>query len=168
MITTGLLSCTEYVNMALLRSIHALENESELAINVAVGEQGGWLDGVVRLVLWFFVLCFRSSLLLFWFWPTRSFGQLSTNSHSHTTIQQLGGSAAPPQAPNLDRYVVVHVVTTCDEHGVCVTKDSAEVNQFRQFLLSINSLSINLPADPMLAIIRVCIHESARQSGRSL
>jgi hypothetical protein len=31
-----------------------------------------------------------------------------------------------PQAANLDRYVVIHVATTCDEHGVYVTKDSAD------------------------------------------
>jgi hypothetical protein len=27
----------------------------------------------------------------------------------------------------LDRYVVIHVATACDEHGVYVAKDSAEV-----------------------------------------
>jgi hypothetical protein len=27
----------------------------------------------------------------------------------------------------VDRFVVIHVATTCDEHGVYVTKDSAEV-----------------------------------------
>lgn len=32
-----------------------------------------------------------------------------------------------PSVPKLDRYVVIHVATTCDEHGVYVTKDSAEV-----------------------------------------
>jgi hypothetical protein len=35
-------------------------------------------------------------------------------------------SQQPPQL-NIDRYVVIHVATTCDEHGVYVTKDSAEV-----------------------------------------
>lgn len=40
------------------------------------------------------------------------------------------------QAPNnLDRYVVVHVATTCDEHGVYVTKDSAEVIELGWILL---------------------------------
>lgn len=32
-----------------------------------------------------------------------------------------------PAAPNLDRYLVIHVATTYDEHGVYVTKDSAKV-----------------------------------------
>ncbi len=45
--------------------------------------------------------------------------------------------AAPPQNPqvNLDRYVVIHVATTCDEHGVYVTKDSAEVIELGWILL---------------------------------
>jgi hypothetical protein len=38
---------------------------------------------------------------------------------------------APPSGSAIqngfDRYVVIHVATTCDEHGVYVTKDSAEV-----------------------------------------
>ena len=37
--------------------------------------------------------------------------------------------------PNLDRYVVIHVATTCDEHGVYVTKDSAEVIELGWILL---------------------------------
>lgn len=44
-------------------------------------------------------------------------------------------STAPPQQPNLDRYVVIHVATTCDEHGVYVTKDSAEVIELGWILL---------------------------------
>jgi hypothetical protein len=43
---------------------------------------------------------------------------------------------SPQQGPNnLDRYVVVHVATTCDEHGVYVTKDSAEVIELGWILL---------------------------------
>ena len=37
--------------------------------------------------------------------------------------------------PKLDRYIVVHVATTCDEHGVYVTKDSAEVIELGWILL---------------------------------
>lgn len=37
--------------------------------------------------------------------------------------------------PSLDRYVVIHVATTCDEHGVYVTKDSAEVIELGWILL---------------------------------
>ena len=39
------------------------------------------------------------------------------------------------QQPKLDRYVVIHVATTCDEHGVYVTKDSAEVIEIGWILL---------------------------------
>ena len=41
--------------------------------------------------------------------------------------------------PNLDRYVVIHVATTCDEHGVYVTKDSAEVIELGWILLDAKS-----------------------------
>ena len=44
-----------------------------------------------------------------------------------------------PQKPNLDRYVVIHVATTCDEHGVYVTKDSAEVIELGWILLDAKS-----------------------------
>ena len=42
------------------------------------------------------------------------------------------------QQPKLDRYVVIHVATTCDEHGVYVTKDSAEVIEIGWILLDAN------------------------------
>lgn len=44
-------------------------------------------------------------------------------------------TSVPPTAPKLDRYVVIHVATTCDEHGVYVTKDSAEVIELGWILL---------------------------------
>jgi hypothetical protein len=44
-------------------------------------------------------------------------------------------ASAPPSVPKLDRYVVIHVATTCDEHGVYVTKDSAEVIELGWILL---------------------------------
>lgn len=44
-------------------------------------------------------------------------------------------SAPPPQQGNVERYVVIHVATTCDEHGVYVTKDSAEVIELGWILL---------------------------------
>ena len=43
------------------------------------------------------------------------------------------------QKPHLDRYVVIHVATTCDEHGVYVTKDSAEVIELGWILLDAKS-----------------------------
>ena len=49
-------------------------------------------------------------------------------------------STAPPAPPNLDRYVIIHVATTCDEHGVYVTKDSAEVIELGWILLDAKSL----------------------------
>lgn len=50
-------------------------------------------------------------------------------------------SAPPPPAPfTVDRYVVIHVATTCDEHGVYVTKDSAEVIELGWILLDAKTL----------------------------
>lgn len=49
--------------------------------------------------------------------------------------------ATNPQAPlSIDRYVVIHVATTCDEHGVYVTKDSAEVIEIGWILLDAKNL----------------------------
>ena len=41
-------------------------------------------------------------------------------------------SSEPRATPNqgqaqFDKYCIIHIATTCDEHGVYVTKDSAEV-----------------------------------------
>ncbi|CAI4213769.1 unnamed protein product [Parascedosporium putredinis] len=49
-------------------------------------------------------------------------------------------SNQPAPQLNIDRYVVIHVATTCDEHGVYVTKDSAEVIELGWILLDAKSL----------------------------
>lgn len=49
------------------------------------------------------------------------------------TARMAANQSGP--AGNLDRYVVIHVATTCDEHGVYVTKDSAEVIEIGWILL---------------------------------
>lgn len=60
-------------------------------------------------------------------------------------------ATASPQSPNLDRYVVIHVATTCDEHGVYVTKDSAEVIELGWILLDAKSCEeVRLFAVPIL------------------
>lgn len=48
-------------------------------------------------------------------------------------------AAVQSPSPKLDRYIVVHVATTCDEHGVYVTKDSAEVIELGWILLDTKS-----------------------------
>lgn len=57
--------------------------------------------------------------------------ELHLSLASHRIMSSTGAS----QQGNLDRYVVVHVATTCDEHGVYVTKDSAEVIELGWILL---------------------------------
>jgi hypothetical protein len=49
-------------------------------------------------------------------------------------------AAQQPPPAKTERYVVIHVATTCDEHGVYVTKDSAEVIELGWILLDANSL----------------------------
>ncbi|KAI4257740.1 MAG: hypothetical protein LQ352_001515 [Teloschistes flavicans] len=71
----------------------------------------------------------------------------------------------PPQKPSIDRYVVIHVATTCDEHGVYVTKDSAEVIELGWIMLdaktcdetyreSILVKPVNTPITPLCSLSR--------------
>lgn len=57
-------------------------------------------------------------------------------------------NSAGQQQPKLDRYVVIHVATTCDEHGVYVTKDSAEVIELGWILLDAKSCEEVLRVTP--------------------
>jgi len=50
----------------------------------------------------------------------------------------MASQQSPPS--KVDRYVVIHVATTCDEHGVYVTKDSAEVIELGWILLDSSTL----------------------------
>jgi hypothetical protein len=45
-----------------------------------------------------------------------------------------------PDASPSDFYIVIHVWTTCDEHGVCVSKDSAEVIEVAWILINSKTL----------------------------
>lgn len=43
-------------------------------------------------------------------------------------LQSAHGHYGPPQSGHqFEKYCIIHIATTCDEHGVYVTKDSAEV-----------------------------------------
>lgn len=59
------------------------------------------------------------------------------------TTQSQNETVAPvPAVPNkTDCYIVIHVATTCDEHGVYVTKDSAEVIEFGWILVDAKNLN---------------------------
>ncbi|KAF1981706.1 hypothetical protein K402DRAFT_341871 [Aulographum hederae CBS 113979] len=78
--------------------------------------------------------------------------------------------------PNLDRYVVIHVATTCDEHGVYVTKDSAEVIEIGWILLDAKSCEelhresilvkpVNTPITPLCTSLTTLTWEHVRSSG---
>lgn len=64
-------------------------------------------------------------------------GKIDAGKRQKANTQNPGIMSTTPghQQPKLDRYVVIHVATTCDEHGVYVTKDSAEVIEIGWILL---------------------------------
>ncbi|KAK8153898.1 ribonuclease H-like domain-containing protein [Phyllosticta citrichinensis] len=85
-------------------------------------------------------------------------------------------AANPPQGSNLDRYVVIHVGTTCDEHGVYVTKDSAEVIEIGWILLdsktceelhreSVLVKPVNTPITPLCTSLTTLTWEHVRNAG---
>jgi len=66
---------------------------------------------------------------------------------------------------NIDRYVVIHVATTCDEHGVYVTKDSAEVIELGWILMDANTLEeVSLPSSFRFTTTLFRVHESPEGS----
>lgn len=74
-------------------------------------------------------------------------------------------AAVSAPTPKLDRYIVIHVATTCDEHGVYVTKDSAEVIELGWILLDSKTCeevhthnsrpNRYAPSDPISAIVSI-------------
>ncbi|KAI9822651.1 MAG: hypothetical protein M1827_000370 [Pycnora praestabilis] len=82
----------------------------------------------------------------------------------------------PGQQTNLDRFVVIHVATTCDEHGVYVTKDSAEVIEIGWILLDAKSCEelhresilvkpVNTPITPLCTSLTTLTWEHVRNAG---
>ncbi|KAK5101741.1 Asparagine-rich protein (ARP protein) [Lithohypha guttulata] len=85
-------------------------------------------------------------------------------------------AAAVSSVPKLDRYVVIHVATTCDEHGVYVTKDSAEVIEIGWMLLdsktcdelfrdSVLVKPVNTPITPLCTSLTTIQWEHVRNAG---
>jgi hypothetical protein len=55
--------------------------------------------------------------------------------------QPTPSAPTPSNIPNnIDKYLITHVATTCDEHGVYVTKDSAEVIEVAWILVDAKSM----------------------------
>ncbi|CAI6100240.1 unnamed protein product [Clonostachys chloroleuca] len=85
-------------------------------------------------------------------------------------------SSQPLPAFTVDRYVVIHVATTCDEHGVYVTKDSAEVIELGWILIDANTLEelahesvlvkpVNTPITPLCTSLTTLTWEHVRNAG---
>ncbi|KAJ5664952.1 uncharacterized protein N7477_007400 [Penicillium maclennaniae] len=85
-------------------------------------------------------------------------------------------AAVSAPTPKLDRYIVIHVATTCDEHGVYVTKDSAEVIELGWILLdsktceelhreSVLVKPVNTPITPLCTSLTTLTWEHVRSAG---
>ncbi|KAJ6130870.1 Zinc finger RanBP2-type [Penicillium capsulatum] len=85
-------------------------------------------------------------------------------------------AAVTAPTPKLDRYVVIHVATTCDEHGVYVTKDSAEVIELGWILLDTKTCDelhresvlvkpVNTPITPLCTSLTTLTWEHVRSAG---
>ncbi|KAI1917939.1 Asparagine-rich protein (ARP protein) [Ophidiomyces ophidiicola] len=85
-------------------------------------------------------------------------------------------SSLQSPSPKLDRYIVIHVSTTCDEHGVYVTKDSAEVIELGWILLDTKSCEelhresvlvkpVNTPITPLCTSLTTLTWEHVRSAG---
>ncbi|KAJ5706662.1 hypothetical protein N7488_006463 [Penicillium malachiteum] len=85
-------------------------------------------------------------------------------------------AAVTAPTPKLDRYIVIHVATTCDEHGVYVTKDSAEVIELGWILLdsktceelhreSVLVKPVNTPITPLCTSLTTLTWEHVRSAG---
>ena len=72
-------------------------------------------------------------------------------SISATRMREMANNQVGHQT-NLDRYIVIHVATTCDEHGVYVTKDSAEVIELGWILLNAKTLEEVMRPSPQGAV----------------
>ncbi|KKY23193.1 putative rna binding protein [Phaeomoniella chlamydospora] len=85
-------------------------------------------------------------------------------------------AVSAPSVPKLDRYIIIHVATTCDEHGVYVTKDSAEVIELGWILLDTKSLEelhresilvkpVNTPITPLCTSLTTLTWDHVKNAG---
>ncbi|KAK5162918.1 Asparagine-rich protein (ARP protein) [Saxophila tyrrhenica] len=95
------------------------------------------------------------------------------------TSQSTPGHYGPPTTPyNFDKYVVIHIATTCDEHGVYVTKDSAEVIEMGWVVVdardpnlpelhreSVLVKPVNTPITPLCTSLTTLTWEHVRNAG---
>ncbi|KAK5733728.1 Asparagine-rich protein (ARP protein) [Elasticomyces elasticus] len=98
---------------------------------------------------------------------------------SERSSQSAQGQYAPPAAPpQFDKYVIIHIATTCDEHGVYVTKDSAEVIEIGWVVVDARDPSlpelhhqsvlvkpVNTPITPLCTSLTTLTWEHVRNAG---
>ena len=90
--------------------------------------------------------------------PPQSAGGYANEQRPTQSAQGHYGGQQQQQPPQFEKYCVLHVATTCDEHGVYVTKDSAEVIELGW--TTVDARDLNLP--------EVCITSRALQSVEEL
>ncbi|KAI6949199.1 hypothetical protein KC321_g18644 [Hortaea werneckii] len=98
-----------------------------------------------------------------------------TSSQSAAAAAQY---AAAQSGQSFDKYCVIHVATTCDEHGVYVTKDSAEVIELGWVVVdardpalpelhhqSVLVKPVNTPITPLCTSLTTLTWEHVRNAG---
>ncbi|KAF2725158.1 hypothetical protein K431DRAFT_281126 [Polychaeton citri CBS 116435] len=87
-------------------------------------------------------------------------------------------SFSAPPAQQFDKFCIIHIATTCDEHGVYVTKDSAEVIEIGWVVVdardpqlpelhrqSVLVKPVNTPITPLCTSLTTLTWEHVRNSG---
>ncbi|KAK5113438.1 hypothetical protein LTR85_010866 [Meristemomyces frigidus] len=95
-----------------------------------------------------------------------------------TTQSAAGQYAGAPGSPSFDKYCIIHIATTCDEHGVYVTKDSAEVIEIGWVVVdardpnlpelhhqSVLVKPVNTPITPLCTSLTTLTWEHVRNAG---
>lgn len=86
--------------------------------------------------------------------PQQAYGQEQRNSQSAQGSYSQTPSNANP-GPGFDKYCIIHIATTCDEHGVYVTKDSAEVIEIGWVVVDARDPALPEVCDMRVTLIRV-------------
>ncbi|KAK3115974.1 Asparagine-rich protein (ARP protein) [Teratosphaeriaceae sp. CCFEE 6253] len=106
---------------------------------------------------------------------TQPQGPFPSDRSSQSAQGQYPAPAAPQQ---FDKYCIIHIATTCDEHGVYVTKDSAEVIEIGWVVVDARDPSlpelhhqsvlvkpVNTPITPLCTSLTTLTWEHVRNAG---
>ncbi|KAI7584362.1 hypothetical protein KC343_g19820, partial [Hortaea werneckii] len=106
--------------------------------------------------------------------PTMPQGGYPAERTSSQSAAAAAQYAAAQSGQSFDKYCVIHVATTCDEHGVYVTKDSAEVIELGWVVVdardpalpeSVLVKPVNTPITPLCTSLTTLTWEHVRNAG---